>query len=110
MSGNRISCPGDKAGDGEAIVFDGNGNTFGFEAAPTVDAAGPGWLRIHRSLLPQQSGRAIPDNYYDGFWLSIVAGPGQGQTRRIVSYTEDRATGFVTLRIAPDWDTRPERG
>jgi hypothetical protein len=107
ISGNRISCSGDKAGDGEAFSLDANGNTFGFDAAQPVDAAGPDWVRIHRSLVHQQYGRPVPPGYYDTHWLWIVAGPGMGQARRIRSYTEDPATGMVTLRISPGWDVVP---
>lgn len=107
MSGNHISCSGDKAGDGEAFSLDTNGNTFGFGAAQTVAAAGPDWIRIHRPLLHEQYGQPIPADYYDTHWVWVVAGPGQGQTRRVKSYTEDRATGMVTLRISPSWDVVP---
>jgi hypothetical protein len=110
VADNHISCSGDKAGDGEAIAFDSSGNTFGFEAAQTVDAAGPDWVRIHHSLLHQQYGQPLPDNYYNTHWLWIVAGPGMGQTRRVVGYTEDRVTGMVTLRVSPGWDIAPQAG
>jgi len=110
VSNNHISCPGDKTGDGEAVAFDANGNTFGFDAARSVVAAGPDWVKIRGVLLHQQLGRTIPDHYYDTHWVWIVAGPGLGQTRRVTSYTEDHARGTVTLRIAPSWDIVPPAG
>ena len=110
MSKNRISCSGDKAGDGEAISFDGNGDTFGFDAAQVVAASGPGWITIHQPLLHEQLGQPVPDDYYTEHWVWIVDGAGLGQTRRIVSYAEDRAAGTVRLRISPDWDIVPPAG
>jgi O-antigen/teichoic acid export membrane protein len=110
ISDNQISCSGDKASDGEAVAFDNSGGTFGFDAAQTIDAAGPDWVRINRALLHEQFGQPVPDNYYNAHWLRIVAGPGLGQTRRVESYTEDRATGMVTLRISPSWDVVPSGG
>ena len=36
---NTSTCPGDKDGDGEAIAFDGNGNTSALPIAASVLAA-----------------------------------------------------------------------
>jgi hypothetical protein len=110
ISGNHINCSGDKAGDGEAVSFDPNGDTFGYGAAQTVDSAGRDWIRIHQPLLHEQYGRPIPDDYYDTHWVWIVAGAGLSQARRVESYTEDHATGMVTLRISPGWDVVPPAG
>jgi polysaccharide transporter, PST family len=110
IANNQISCSGDKAGDGEALSFDGNRATFGFDAAQTVAASGADWITIARPLLHAQFGQPISDGYYDEHWLSIVDGPGLGQTRHVVSYTEDRTTGVVRLRVSPGWDIVPQPG
>ena len=110
VANNQISCSGDKAGDGEALSFDGNQATFGFDAAQTVATSGPDWITIQQPLLHTQFGQPIPDDYYDAHWLSIVDGPGLGQTRRVESYTEDRTTGVVRLRVSPGWDIVPPAG
>jgi hypothetical protein len=108
VSENQVSCSGDKDGDGEAFAFDGSGETFGFNGAPSIDSAGPDWVTVNSELFHQQAGRPIPrDTYYIGHWLKIVDGPGVGQTRRIVSYTEDPATSKVTFHVAPKWDIPP---
>ncbi len=106
---NAISCPGDKAGDGEAISFDGNRDTFGFDVAQSVEAAGPDWIIVPGPLLEHQFGRQIPVGYYVGHWISIVDGSGVGQSRRIESYSVDPATHAVTFRVAPGWDVIPRR-
>ena len=107
ISGNHISCSGDKAGDGEAFSLDANGNTFGFDAAQVVEAAGPDWVRVRHPLVHEQHARSVPPGYYDTHWVWIVAGPGMGQARRVRSYAEDRAAGTVTLRVSPGWDVVP---
>jgi hypothetical protein len=107
---NRISCSGDKAGDGEAASFDGNRDTFAFDAAQRVEAAAPDWIRVSGPLLQSQLGRTVPGNYYDGHWISIVQGPGIGQSRRIASYSLDPATQSVTFRVSPRWDVTPSPG
>ncbi len=109
VSENSISCPGDKAGDGEAISFDGNRDTFGFDVAQSVEAAGPDSITVPGPLLQRQFGHAIPETYYVGHWISIVDGPGIGQSRRIVSYVVDPRTHAVTFRLAPRWDVIPLR-
>ena len=110
VSENQVSCSGDKDGDGEAFAFDGSGETFGFNGAPTIEAAGPDWVTVNSELFHQQIGRPIPrDTYYIDHWLKIVDGPGVGQTRRIVSYTEDPTTSKVTFHVAPKWDIPPTR-
>ena len=107
---NQVSCSGDKAGDGEAFSFDGHGTTFGFDVAQTVDASGSDWVSVHGDLLHVQNGQPVPDGYYNGHWLTIIQGPGLGQTRRVVHYSEDRATGRVTFRVEPQWDVIPAQG
>jgi hypothetical protein len=107
---NRISCPGDKAGDGEAIALDGNGTTFGFDVAPAVEAAGQSWIRVRGRLLHEQFGHPVPADYYRGHWVFITEGPGIGQARKVDSYSEDPAAGTVTLHVSPDWDVPPGKG
>jgi hypothetical protein len=107
---NHISCSGDKAGDGEAFSFDSSGTTFAFDTLQPVDQSGPDSVSVPAVPLHEQKGQQVPDGYYNGHWLTIVQGPGLGQTRRIVQYSEDRATGRVTFRVAPQWDVIPARG
>jgi hypothetical protein len=104
---NQISCPGDKDGDGEAISMDGSGNTFGFNATPTIIAAGPDWITVRGKLIPEQGRRRVPNTYYNGHWVKVMSGTGFGQGRKITSYTQDEATSTVTLHVAPVWDVVP---
>ncbi len=105
---NQVTCSGDKDGDGEAIAFDGSGNTLGFKDAPAVGSAGADWITVSASRLADLRGHAVPRaSYYRGHWLQIVDGPGVGQVRRIVGYEED-ASGTVTLHVAPRWDVPPK--
>jgi hypothetical protein len=107
VADNQISCPGDKAGDGEAIAFDGNANTFAFEAARVVTAAGPDWISAAGRLVAQQNGHSIDAaKYYVGHWIQVVAGPGLGQTRKIGSYSANNSGGF-TFEVTPQWDVVP---
>jgi hypothetical protein len=109
VADNRIICPGDKAGDGEAIAFDGNGNTLGFNGAQSVQASGTDWISVRAPLLAEQNGHPINTaTYYEGHWVQVVAGLGIGQTRKIVSYVT--TSGTVTLRVAPRWDVVPVSG
>lgn len=111
VSGNRISCPGDKAGDGEALSFDGNGDTFGFIGAQQVTRASGATVTIHGTLLDEQGKHHIDRaSFYRGHWVQIMAGPGTGQVRKIDSYVEDPATGTVTFIVAPAWDVLPGPG
>jgi hypothetical protein len=110
VADNRISCPGDKAGDGEAIAFDGNGNTFAFNGAQSAQASGTDWISVHAPLIADQNGHPInAATYYEGHWVQVVAGPGIGQTRKIVSYVT-APSGTVTLRVSPKWDVLPASG
>ena len=107
VSENQISCSGDKDGDGEALSFDANGDTSGFNRAPAVLAAGADWISVRGELATQQVGRTVPNGYYEGHWIQVVDGPGGGQTRRIRSYTTDTASGTVTFHVQPAWDVVP---
>jgi hypothetical protein len=108
VSQNSASCTGDKDGDGEALSFDNNANTFGLPGAAAVLRADADSVTVQGALAKQQNDREIkiPD-YYVGHWLQVGAGPGLGQVRKIVSYTENSAQGTVTFKVAPSWDVVP---
>jgi hypothetical protein len=107
VSRNRISCSGDKVGDGEALSFDSNGSRTGFAGAPAVGEAGPDWVRVRDARLLDSTGQSLPrETFYLGQWVQVVGGPGLGQVRRIVAYRET-ADGTVTLQVAPQWDVVP---
>jgi hypothetical protein len=107
VSQNRMTCTGDKTGDGEAIAYDNNGNTFAFDAARTALAATASTVTVRGPLKARQNNRAIDTaGYYIGHWIQIAEGPGLGQTRRIVSYQAD-AGETVTFTVSPRWDVPP---
>jgi hypothetical protein len=111
ISGNSASCTGDKAGDGEAIALDNNGNTFGLPAASPVLAATQNTVRIKGPLRSTQNERPVDvGSYYVGHWLHIAEGPGIGQARRIVAYQIDAADSAITFVVNPAWDVAPEAG
>ena len=108
---NRISCPGDKAGDGEALGFDGNGDTFAFIGAQTVAGATAVTLTVHGALLGEQARRAIDRaSFYRGHWIQVMEGMGAGQVRKIQSYVENAAAGTVTFTVTTPWDIPPQPG
>ena len=107
VADNQISCSGDKVDDGEAISLDGSGNTQGFNGTAVITSAGSDWIKVQGTLNPEQAHRKVPDTYYNGHWVQIVAGPGAGQTRKITSYTRDEAGSSFTLQVAPAWDVVP---
>jgi hypothetical protein len=111
VSQNVATCTGDKAGDGEAISYDNNANTFGLARAATVLRASEDSITVQGPLATRQNDRDIRiANYYQGHWIQVGEGPGLGQVRRIVSYREDAASDTVTLKIAPAWDVVPAPG
>jgi hypothetical protein len=108
VAGNTANCTGDKIGDGEAIAYDNNANTFAFTGAPTVITATADGFTVAEPLMKRQNDREVPlDRYYIGHWVQVVGGPGLGQARRIASYATDPATRRTTFRIAPAWDVVP---
>jgi hypothetical protein len=108
VSHNAASCTGDKIGDGEAISFDNNANTFPFQGAATVARADAEHVAVAAPLTSRQNGRDVPaESYYIGHWVQIVSGPGLGQARRIVGYSTNSATKVTTFDIAPAWDVVP---
>lgn len=107
VSDNHVSCSGDKAGDGEAVAFDGNGNTFGYKQAQQVTGADAGSVAVPGELLAQQYGKPVdPQRYYPGQWIQVVSGPGLGQTRRIERVVRS-ARGATMLEVSPHWDVIP---
>lgn len=111
VSDNVATCTGDKDGDGEAISYDNNANTFALPGAQTVVAATPDSVTMAGPLAARQNDQDVllPD-YYDGHWIQVVAGPGLGQVRKISDYNQNPDQGVVTFRVAPDWDVLPMPG
>jgi hypothetical protein len=107
---NRISCSGDKVGDGEAISFDGNGSTYAFNGAPSVTAATATTVTVHGQLIGIQNDRQVDrSTYYNEHWIQVVDGTGVGQVRRILQYREDSHTGTVEFQVEPAWDILPSQ-
>jgi hypothetical protein len=105
VSDNVTTCTGDKAGDGEAIVFDNNKNDPGLSSARTVTAASAGSVTVPGPW--RLVGPEIPEDYYTTYWAQIVDGKGVGQTRKIIDYL----TGpEIQLFVSPPWDVLPEPG
>jgi hypothetical protein len=105
---NTATCTGDKIGDGEAIAYDNNGNTFAFTSAPTLVGATSAGFTVAMPLATRQNNRDVPvASYYVDHWVQIISGPGLGQVRKITGYATDTATGLTTFRVAPDWDVVP---
>lgn len=108
---NRISCSGDKAGDGEAIAFDTNGDTYPFDGAQKVTAASATTLSVRAALAAELVGHPVDRaSFYRGHWIQVVEGAGAGQVRKIQSYSEDAATGTVTFTVTVPWDLPPRSG
>jgi hypothetical protein len=103
---NRIACPGDKAGDGEAIALDDNGDTLGYDRPTAVGAADLHSVHVEGPLdAPPSQWTGGADSYFVGHWIVIVDGPGMGQARKIQRY---RTHGTTTdFEVAPDWDVAP---
>jgi hypothetical protein len=111
VSQNTATCTGDKIGDGEAISFDNNVNTFAFGSTPTVTQATVAGVTVSAPLATRQNKRDVPiANYYVDHWLQIVSGPGLGQARKVTSYSTDSIRHLTTFKVAPDWDVVPIPG
>lgn len=106
---NRIACSGDKAGDGEAIALDDNGDTLGYDRPTAVSASDLHSVAAEGPLdAPPSQWTGGPDSYFVGHWIVVVDGPGMGQARRIRRY---RTRGTTTdFEVAPDWDVAPAVG
>lgn len=110
VSLNQATCTGDKAGDGEAIAYDNNANTYPFSGAVVVTDASPTSVTVRGAPKNKQSGRTLNTaQFYRGHWLHILQGPGIGQARRIESYEVAADGRSVTFRISPEWDVVPRR-
>jgi hypothetical protein len=109
ISNNRMSCSGDKVGDGEAIEFDNNANTFALKSARAVTSAEENSVTIAGPLVSKQNGRDIPlAGYYVGHWIMIGGGTGLGQVRKITSYAIDAKSNRVVFHVQPTWDVTPQ--
>ena len=129
VSHNTATCPGDKVGDGEGIVYDSGNEWGGFAGAQPANAPPPGGgampvvsassdgttVTLQGALVssfPTTHGNgptAIPAAYYKGFWLQLVQGPGLGQWRKISSVTS-AAAGTVSFTVARPFDVPPQAG
>jgi len=108
---NTATCTGDKIGDGEAIAYDNNGNTFAFATIPTVANATRTSVSVLARPAARQNNRDVPAGaYYVGHWVQIVSGPGLGQVRKITGYHTDSETELTTFNVSPDWDVMPIPG
>jgi hypothetical protein len=108
VSQNTATCTGDKIGDGEAISFDNNTNTFAFTGAASVVRATAVSVTVSAPVATRQHNREVPvAGYYVGHWMQIVSGPGLGQVRKIIGYTTDAITHLTTIGVAPSWDVVP---
>jgi hypothetical protein len=111
VSENTATCTGDLLGDGEAIAYDNNANTFGFAEAQRVLAATTDTVTVAGPLLSRQNNRDVDiARYYREHWVQIADGRGVGQVRRIASYAIDSRTGQVRVVVAPAWDVAPAAG
>lgn len=111
VSKNTATCPGDKTGDGEAISYDNNANTFAFNGAKTALSITSNTITVAGPLVTTQNTKDISEvinTYYDKHWIQIGQGPGVGQVRQIVSYTIDPISTNVTFTVSPGWDVLPQ--
>ena len=126
VSRNVVTCPGDKYGDGEAIVYDGSGDLGGMPAAqpvvlsvPWTDSQGiagtaltaQGTLNlVLKSTAPTVDISSNPSAYYRGYWAQVVQGAGKGQWRKVesVSIGSNSAGPTVTLNVTPAFDVLPD--
>jgi hypothetical protein len=110
ISANRIDCSGDKAGDGEAVALDNSGGTFAFDGVQGIDGAGTDWVSVPAPLARNRDGRPLPAAYLIGQWVTLVDGPGMGQTRKVIDYVADETHRTLRIRVTPQWDVLPRPG
>ncbi len=111
VSRNASSCTGDKAGDGEAIAYDNNANTYGFARAASIVRATQDSVTVREPLIRKQNGHDIDvASFYSDHWVHIVEGRGIAQARHISSYSIDPRTSEITFRVEPAWDVTPAAG
>ncbi len=106
VANNVSTCTGDKAGDGEAIVFDNNQNEPGLDGAQTVLSSSATTVTVPGPLRDQ--GPLMPGDFYFGYWMQIADGPGVGQARKITGYLE--SVNDVMFGVTPPWDVVPVPG
>jgi hypothetical protein len=110
VSQNTATCTGDKIGDGEAIAYDNNANTFAFTEPATVTSASSDSVSVTAALVARQNDRDVATGtYYLGHWIQVVSGVGLGQARKIVAYSTN-PRGVTTFHITPAWDVAPAAG
>ncbi len=109
VANNSANCTGDKIGDGAALSFDNNANTFALDAVKKVMGSDAHSVSVAGPLVSRQNFRVVPvATYYRDHWIQVVSGPGVGQVRKITSYEVDPRTGTVHFVVAPAWDVVPE--
>ncbi len=105
VASNVITCPGDRIGDGEAIVFDNNQNDPGLEAASSVISATSNSVTIKDKFREEIFARHLPAHYFDGYFVQVVDGRGIGQSRRLEHYQSDDNS---ELSVTPAWEVIPD--
>lgn len=101
VSQNTSTCAGDKSGDGEAIAFDGNGNSSALPVAEPVLAATSNTVTVQGPLLTPTLSTTYPE-----YWVQIGKGTGVGQVRPITGYSDPTAQ-TVVFTVSPAWDVIP---
>jgi hypothetical protein len=103
---NTFTCTGDKAGDGEAIAYDGTDNPTFAHAQPVLTATAT-TVKVPGPLpATDVHGTALDPAYFSGdLWLLVVDGPGVGQMRRSVGAVTDGSGTVFT--VSPAWDVTP---
>ena len=111
VSSNTASCTGDRTGDGAAVSFDGNGNTFALRAVTEVSRAGASSVEVAAALVSRQQRQDIAaDAFYREHWVQVVSGPGLGQVRKITSYSVSPDRSTSKFQVTPPWDVIPQPG
>ena len=105
LSGNVLSCTGDRAGDGEAIALDNNHNTPAFARVAAVTTADALSVSTVEPLLRKNEYGALPAAYFRHYWVEIVGGHGLGQVRHVVGYDDSNDRRFT---IDTPWDVIPD--
>ncbi len=100
ISQNSATCTGDKAGDGEAIVYDNHMNKPGFNELAAVTAATADTVSVNSKW-----NEAAP-NYYTGDYAFVADGKGVGQARKIAQYTPGNPS---KITVSPPWDVIPDQ-
>ncbi len=123
VSRNYAQCTGDKAGDGEFIVWDNNANEPGFQSARDVLDATTSTVSVNGPWFIVGSEGTGDLNYYGEHWVQVADGKGLGQVRKIESCccgaecaSPDASecgapcASEIVIRVTPDWDVVPQPG